>query len=228
MVYDAMMNTTPQTGTAEMTERAPIGYIHEVVWPDGINRSFHNKQPMTMADVEKRDGIKTHHVSERVWPVYDPNTNEQSARELLVELDKYLDGCPDPDAIKPKWLVRKASRLLWLCRTALRSKQSEVPAIAWRTKSANGKWMYGPTFGPEWGEDADKWPTYDHEPLFSAAPTATLQAYPVDDNVIDVALKAWNRARYEWSSMNPDNRDEPQSRVAMRAVIAALRENGNG
>ena len=31
MVYDAMMNTTPQTGTAEMAERAPIGYIHEVV-----------------------------------------------------------------------------------------------------------------------------------------------------------------------------------------------------
>ena len=54
------------------------------------------------------------------------------------------------------------------------------------------------------------------------------QVYVVDENTIDVALQAWNRARYEWSRTDPDNRDEPQSRVAMRAVVTALRDNGNG
>ena len=50
-----------------------IGYIHEVVWPDGTQRSFSVGVPMTMAEVEKRDGIPVHHVSERYWPIHDPD-----------------------------------------------------------------------------------------------------------------------------------------------------------
>lgn len=41
------------------------------------------------------------------------------------ELNQYLEGCPDPDEVWPRWLVKKSSRLLWKCRKALNSAQAE-------------------------------------------------------------------------------------------------------
>lgn len=46
------------------------------------------------------------------------------------ELDEYLRGCPDPDAVWPRWLVRKSSRLLWECRKALNGAQLEKKMLS--------------------------------------------------------------------------------------------------
>jgi hypothetical protein len=51
------------------------------------------------------------HPAEAQAPVVDD--------ELVSELDKYLDGCPNPDNVSPKWLLTKSARLLWRCRAAL-------------------------------------------------------------------------------------------------------------
>ena len=38
---------------------------------------------------------------------------------LLSEVDDYLNGCPNPEKVWPKWLIKKSSRLLWRCRSIL-------------------------------------------------------------------------------------------------------------
>lgn len=37
----------------------------------------------------------------------------------------------------------------------------------WRSQAANGTWMYGPKFGPEFGKDADKVPRFEVEFLYT-------------------------------------------------------------
>lgn len=43
----------------------------------------------------------------------------------------------------------------------------------------------------------------------------------VSEEAVDVALAAWGKASHAWSKLG-DDRDEPCSRYAMRAVVAAL------
>jgi hypothetical protein len=60
---------------------------------------------------------------------------------LLADLNEYLDGCPNPEAVWPKWMVKKASRLLWRCRQALAGPlvAGEVEPVAWALVQRNGK-----------------------------------------------------------------------------------------
>lgn len=53
----------------------------------------------------------------------DVTTSE--VEKLLAELDEYLKGCPDPNQVRPKWLVTKPSRLLWACRDQLAAIQQD-------------------------------------------------------------------------------------------------------
>lgn len=46
---------------------------------------------------------------------------------LMAQLDDYLRGCPDPNKVWPKWMVKKASRLLWACREVLAALRASLP-----------------------------------------------------------------------------------------------------
>lgn len=68
----AALTAQPPAAPKGEGEGRHIGFIHEVVWPEGASYSYHRNTPTTMAEVEKRDGIPVHHISERVWPICDP------------------------------------------------------------------------------------------------------------------------------------------------------------
>ena len=71
---------------------------------------------------------------------------------------------------------------------------------AWRSKDASGKWSYGPTFGAEFGEQADAWPKYDCENLFlrpappAQSPIATRSGAGPSEAAVEAAMRAFVRA----------------------------------
>jgi hypothetical protein len=92
-----------------------------------------------------------------------------------------------------------------------------VPDDVW-ARISNGRNLLCPTCLMTAIADAGIW---------SAGRAASVDAPLVDESDVDRALAAFNKARYDWSCRNPDDRDEPQGRYSMRDALTAALTQGD-
>lgn len=124
-------------------EGEPLGYIHEVVWPDGTSHKFCRKVPTMMTDIEKRDGIECHHVSERYWAIYEPAQPTPPAVEgdncpFCGRWGKHYgeENCPERPQATPPAVEGELSKLVNLWRTKEVSIAPGVCVPLWLVQSA--------------------------------------------------------------------------------------------